>query len=230
MMDYYPEKWLWESSMQTQRARMILPLAWLVRIENTEEHREWLDRMVNELLRYQDETGAIREELGKGKGMFRELKQNADYGTDEGSLVFRNGEKVACLLYTCNFALFSLNEAAQATRNAKYKTAVNKLSNFITRIQVTSKQHKDLDGAWFRGFDYGRWDYWASNSDAGWGTWCTLTGWIQSWIVTTQVQIYQKQNFWDVTGYSSIGDTAGSVIKLMMDNKSQDKKQTDTRQ
>ncbi len=40
---------------------------------------------------------------------------------------------------------------------------------------------------------------WASNSDAGWGAWCTLTGWIQSWIVTTQAQIQQRENFWDVT-------------------------------
>lgn len=216
MMEYYPAKWLWGSSMQTQRARMILPLAWLVRIENTAEHREWLDRMVNELLKYQDETGAIREELGEGKGMFRELKKNSDYGTDEGSLIFRNGEKAACLLYTCNFALFSLNEAAEATGGKKYKEAVKKLSDFITRIQVTSVQHKDLDGAWFRGFDYGRWDYWASNSDAGWGTWCTLTGWIQSWIVATQTQIVQGQGFWDLTKKSRVAHTADAAIKLMM--------------
>ncbi|HYH56946.1 MAG TPA: hypothetical protein VD772_10060, partial [Anseongella sp.] len=215
-MDLYPGKWLWGSSMQTQRARMILPLAWLVKVENTEEHRAWLDKMVNELLKYQDESGAIREEIGKGKGRFRELSSNADYGTDESSLIFRNGEKAACMLYTCNFALFSLNEAAVATGNKKYSEAVEKLSRFLTRIQVNSEKHPDLDGAWFRAFDYGRWDYWASNADSGWGAWCTLTGWIQSWIVATQVQIEQGQSFWELTGNSGIADQAGPVIDQML--------------
>ena len=215
-MEGYPDKWLWGSSMQTQRARIILPLAWLVRVEDTPEHRQWLDKMVNEILKYQDESGAIMEELGKGKGMFRELKKNEDYGSDEGSLIFRNGEKVACMLYTCNFAVFSLNEAAAATGDKRYRDAANKLSDFLTRIQVQSEKHKDVDGAWFRAFDYGRWDYWASNSDAGWGAWCTLTGWIQSWIVTTQAQIQRRENFWDLTKNSAIGKPANAVIESMM--------------
>ncbi len=215
-MEAYPDKWLWGSSMQTQRARMILPLAWLVRVEDTEEHRRWLDKMVKEILQYQDESGAIREELGKGRGMFKPLNTNADYGSDEGSLIFRNGEKVSCMLYTCNFALFSLNEAAAATGNKLYSDAAEKLAQFLVRIQVQSTKHPDLDGAWFRGFDYGRWDYWASNSDAGWGAWCTLTGWIQSWIVTTQVQMLQKQSFWTLTQQSTIGKQAREVIAQML--------------
>jgi hypothetical protein len=216
MMNGYPEKWLWGSSMQTQRARMILPLAWLVRVEDTPEHRQWLDKMVTEILKYQDESGAIMEEIGKGKGHFKVLSSNSDYGTDEGSLIHRNGEKVSCMLYTCNFAIFSLNEAAQATGSQKYKDATAKLSDFLTRIQVQSSRHKDLDGAWMRAFDYGKWDYWASNADAGWGAWCTLTGWIQSWIVTTQTQILEKQSFWEVTKNSAINTPGKSVIKQMM--------------
>jgi len=86
----------------------------------------------------------------------------------------------------------------------------------LTRIQVQSSKHKDMDGAWFRAFDYGKWDYWASNSDAGWGAWCTLTGWIQSWIVTTQVQIQEKQSFWELTKTSGIGTAAKTVIGQMM--------------
>lgn len=215
-MDYYPEKWLWGSSLQTQRARMILPLAWLVRVEDTKEHREWLDKMVNEMLKYQDACGAIREEIGKGKGHFKELKSNDDYGTDEGSLIYRNGDPISCMIYTNNFAVFSLHEAARATGNPKYLAATNKLSDFLTRIQVRSTKHKDLDGAWFRGFDYGKWDYWASNSDAGWGAWCTLTGWIQSWIVTTQVQLQEKQSFWEITKQSKIAVAAKTIIPQMM--------------
>jgi hypothetical protein len=215
-MEAYPKNWLWGSSMQMQRARMILPLAWLVRVENTEQHRKWLDLMINEVEKYQDESGAIQEEIGQGKGSFKELKSNNDYGSDEGSMVFRNGEKASCMLYTCNFALFGLNEAVQATGNAHYKKVTSKLSDFLTRIQVNSTKHKDLDGAWFRGFDYGHWDYWASNSDAGWGTWCTLTGWIQSWIVTSQIQIQQHESFWDVAKKAPLSDPAKATINVMM--------------
>ncbi len=215
-MKDYPDKWKWGSSLQTQRARLILPLAWLVRVEDTPLHRRWLDEMVREMLKYQDESGAIREELGKGKGMFRELKSNNDYGSDEGSLISQNGQKISCMLYTNNFAVFSLHEAALATGNKGYMQSVKKLSDFLTRIQVQSSRHKDLDGAWFRAFDYGKWEYWASNSDAGWGAWCTLTGWIQSWIVTTQAEILQQQSFWDVTKNSGMRTTGMVVIDQMM--------------
>lgn len=215
-MEAYPKKWLWGSSLQTQRARMILPLAWLIRLENTAEHRRWLDIVASDMLAFQSETGAIREEIGEGKGMFKALKSNDDYGSDEGSLIFKNGEKISCQIYTNNFALFSLHEAALATGNTRYATATQKLSDYLTKIQVRSSKHSDLDGAWFRGFDYGKWEYWASNSDAGWGAWCTLTGWIQSWIVVTKVQILQKQSYWDLTQKPLIGSTAKQVIFQMM--------------
>lgn len=216
MMADYPDKWLWGSSLQTQRARLILPLAWLVRVSGTPEHRAWLDKIVEEMLRYQDASGAIQEELGKGKGLFKELKKNSDYGSDEGALITHNGQQIACMLYTNNFALFSLHEAAMATGNARYSEAVRKLSGFLTRIQITSTKHPDLNGGWFRAFDYGKWDYWASNSDHGWGAWCTLTGWIQSWILTSQIEILRKESYWDVTRRLKMGPVAKKVIEQMM--------------
>lgn len=214
-MDAYPAEWKWGSSMQTQRARMVLPLAWLLKLENTDEHRRWLDIVAADLLKAQVENGGIQEEIGTGKGHFRELKSNADYGTDESHLIFKNGDPVAEMLYTCNFALFSLNEAANVTNDAKYRTAVNKLSDFLIRIQVNSKLNKDIDGAWFRAFDYNRWDYWASNADIGWGAWGTLTGWTQSWIVATQVQILDKESYWDLTKNSGIKKVMDQTLQIM---------------
>ncbi|MFD0831881.1 hypothetical protein [Mucilaginibacter boryungensis] len=214
-MEAYPKKWLWGSSLQSQRAQMILPLAWLVRIEDTEEHRRWLDIVVSDMLRCQATCGAIREEVGEGKGQFKELKSNKDYGTDEGSMIFKNDDPVADMLAANNFALFSLNEAAHATGNRAYKAGVDKLSDFLTRIQINSEKYKDLDGGWFRGFDYSRWDYWASNSDAGWGAWCTLTGWSQSWIVATQVQVQENQSYWGLTRKSEINKYMQQTVKLM---------------
>mgnify|MGYP001556994392 FL=1 len=120
------------------------------------------------------------------------------------------------MLYTSNFRSFSLNEAAHATGNKKYKETVSKLSDFLTRSQVTSDVHKDLDGGWFRAFDYKRWDYWASNADAGWGAWSTLTGWIHSLIVSTQVLVERDQSYWDLTKKSTINKEMSSAVKTML--------------
>lgn len=199
-MEAYPDKWLWTNGIQQERARMILPLAWLVRIEDTEEHREWLDVVVRKVIENQANCGAIREELGgEESGMFGKAKSNREYGATEAPLIAENGDPVADMLYTSNFAFFALNEAAHSTGNKQYKEAVDKLSDFLIRIQVKSEKHPDLDGAWMRAFDYNRWDYWASNADAGWGAWSTLTGWIQSWIIGTQVLLEKNQSYWDVT-------------------------------
>ena len=63
-MAAYPDKWRWTNGIQQERARMLLPLAWLVRIEDSPEHRQWLKRMAEALLALQDECGALREEIG----------------------------------------------------------------------------------------------------------------------------------------------------------------------
>jgi hypothetical protein len=135
----------------------------------------------------------------------------------EAPLIFENGDPIADMLYTSNFAFFSLNEAAHATGNPEYKKAVEKLSDFLTRIQVRSEKFNDLDGAWFRGFEYNRWEYWASNADAGWGAWGTLTGWTQSWIVATQVVTAQDQNFWDLTRNAAVKKHLPATVELMFD-------------
>ena len=217
-MEGYPDKWLWTNGIQQERARMILPLAWLVRVEDTEEHRKWLDMVVTQLLVNQVESGAIREELGAGdKGRYGRTRSNKEYGLHEAPLIFENGDPIADMLYTSNFAFFSLNEAAHATGNPEYKKAVARLSDFLTRIQVKSEKYNDLDGAWFRAFEYERWEYWASNADVGWGAWGTLTGWTQSWIVATQVLTAQDQNFWDLTRNSGVKEHMSSTVELMFD-------------
>ena len=215
-MEGYPDQWLWTNGIQQERARMILPLAWLVRVEDTEEHRRWLDLVVTKLLENQVQSGAIREELGAGdKGRYGRTRSNKEYGLHEAPLIFENGDPIADMLYTSNFAFFSLNEAAHATGNPAYKKAVDQLSDFLTRIQVKSEKYKDLDGAWFRAFEYERWEYWASNADVGWGAWGTLTGWTQSWIVATQVLNTEDRSYWDLTRESSAGAHMPTVVDLM---------------
>ncbi|MCM1178477.1 MAG: hypothetical protein NC308_07015 [Clostridium sp.] len=217
-MDAYPDGWSWTNGIQQEKARMILPLAWLYRVSPTPEHREWLDFMVTEFLRNQVECGAIREELGDAsKGLFGRCRSNEAYGKEEAPLIFDNGDPVADMLYTGNFAFFGLNEAACATGDPDMLEAVEKLSDFMTRIQVRSDRFKNVDGAWFRAFNYRNWDYWASNADAGWGAQSTLTGWIQSWIVTTQALMEMETSFWDITSDSCIGKEDMDVIESMLE-------------
>ena len=215
-MEAYPTGWQWTNGIQQERARMILPLAWLARIEPTEQHLNWLNFMIDEVLKNQVECGAIREELGEpSTGWYNKTKSNEEYGKFEAPLIHDNGDPVADMLYTSNFAFFALNEAAFVTGKPEHKAAVQKLSDFLIRIQVRSEKFKDVDGAWFRAFNYDKWDYWGSNADAGWGAWCTLTGWIQSWIVTTQIMLEMNTTLWDIIQTHDI-ETEWVMVKKEM--------------
>lgn len=216
-MDGYPDKWKWANGIQQERARMILPLAWLVRVEDTEEHRSWLNLVCNDLLNNQVASGAIREELGSNdQGKYGAPTSNDKYGTNEAPLIHTNGDPVADMLYTSNFAFFSLNEAAQATGDAKLKDAVHRLGDFLVRIQSTSKGRADLDGCWFRAFDYNHWEFYGSNADHGWGAWGTITGWTQSFIVTTLALTHNETSYWDTTQGTSIGSGIEASWSLML--------------
>src|SRR5690606_17284353 len=132
------------------------------------------------LLALQDESGAIREELGNmEKGVFPPPRRNEDYGSNEASLIAKNGDKVSDLLYTTNFAFLGLHEAWYATKDVRIKEAADKLAEFLCRVQVKSEGYPELDGGWMRAFDFERFEHWGSNADAGWGAWAIESGWTQ---------------------------------------------------
>lgn len=206
-MKAYPDQWRWTNGIQQERARMILPLAWLVRVDDTPQHRAWLRLMADELLDKQDTCGAIREEVGGGAGgSYGPPRSNEDYGRHEATLLQKNGDPVCDLLYTTNFAFFALHEAAAATGETYYRDAEDKLAQFLCRIQAASKSRPEFDGAWFRAFEYDRWDYWASNADVGWGAWATETGWTQGWIAGVLALRQKNTSLWDLTADSRIAD------------------------
>jgi len=218
MMNAYPEEWHWTNGLQQERARMVLPLAWLLRVEDTPRHRDWFNQMINDLLSFQDKSGAIREDLGNvGHGRYGPPKSNADYGTNEAPLIQVNGDPIADMLYTSNFAFLSLTEAAAVSGDEKIKNAVNKLADFMVKIQVRSDSHPELDGVWFRAFEYNRWEYWGSNADLGWGVWSTETGWTQGWITTMLMMQELDTNLWDFTMESKIADKFEKYKNIMLE-------------
>jgi hypothetical protein len=205
LMQAYPARWEWCLRSGTiERARLLLPLAWLVRVADTPEHRAWLRTMVDDLTALQDATGAIRETIGDGG---EGLPSNAAYGTGEISLIQRNGDPIADMLYSCNFALLGLHEAAAATGDPRIAEAEEKLARFLCRIQVRSEAHPELDGAWYRAFDFRRWEYWASSADWEWGPWCTETGWCQPWIAGTLALRCRGTSLWDLVAKVDLRET-----------------------
>lgn len=216
-MEKYPADWIWTNGIQQERARMILPLAWLVRVEDTPEHRQWLLGICHDLLERQVACGALREELGEGnKGKYGAPASNKAYGHNEAPVIHENGDPMADMLYTSNFAFFALNEAAGVVQDSVVNEAVRKLSDFLVRIQSHSTLRPDLNGCWFRAFDYDAWEYYGSNADHGWGAWGTLTGWTQSFITTTLALRKSATTFWDLTQQSSVGANIGKEWSEML--------------
>ncbi len=204
-MAQHTDGWRWTNGLAQERARIVLPLAWLVRVEDTVEHRAMLDTAVQGLLSLQEPHGAIREELGvPGRGVFPPPQSNAAYGTNEASLIARDGDPVSDLLYTTNFAFLGLHEAAYATGDPTIRAAADRLAEFLCRVQVRSEGVPMVDGGWFRAFDFGRWEHWGSNADHGWGAWAIESGWTQGWITSVLALRQLDTSLWDLTRESRI--------------------------
>ena len=62
-----------------------------------------------------------------------------------------------------------MHEAAAATGDDRYAQSAAKMADFFIRTQTRSEAHPELDGTWYRGFDFKKWDYWASDGDCGLG-------------------------------------------------------------
>jgi len=205
-MQAYPDRWVYTTGLQQERAKMLLALAWLVRVDDSPRHREWLDRIAADLLSTQAPGGAIRDVIAPPGGPgYHPPATNDAYGTAEAPLIQSNDDSAADLLYTCNFAFLALHEAAAVTGDPRYRDAEDALAAFLCRSQITSDRHPELDGGWFRAFDLDAWEYWASSTDAGWGAWCLETGWSQSWITAVLALRALDTSLWDVAATSTIG-------------------------
>lgn len=211
-MRAYPEGWRWRDN--TERARMLLPLAWLVRVEDTPEHRQWLMRIADDLLQSQQPCGAIQERLGR-RGV---PASNEAYGTSETLLVQENDDPVSDQLYTNGFALLGLHEAAAATGDAKLTAAEDRLADYLVRIQNRSTRIPYLDGSWFRAFDFHRWECWGSSADIGWGAWSVEAGWGQAWSAATLALRARGTSLWELTSDSKVHQALPPVRSLMDQN------------
>ena len=204
-MKAYPDQWRWQHNIE--RARMLLCLAWLVRIEDTPQHRQWLLKVAGDLLADQQPSGAIYERLGRPHtGFYQAPQRNEEYGTGETPLLQQDGDPVSDQLYTAGFALLGLHEAIGATDDKSLKSAEDKLAEYLCRIQTRSERLPYLSGTWFRAFDDRRWEAWASSADIGWGAWSVESGWGQAWTAAVLALREQRATVWDYTADSHAHD------------------------
>ena len=221
MMDAYEkDQWVWTNGLQQERAKMILPLAWLVRLEPTEQHEQWLRQIIGDVMTFQDETGGIQERLGKGQGLFGSFKSNPAYGGAEAPVIQNNGDPCVDNLYTQPFAFLGLTEAARATSNdanrKEYETYLRKLTDFVVRTQQVSDVYPEFNGVWFRGFDYVKWETYGSDGDAGWGAWSTETGWTEAWLSSGVSLHIEDTCLWDLSESVVLTDDFAIVKEIML--------------
>jgi len=114
--------------------------------------------------------------------------------------------------------LLALHEAAAATNDPFYHQAEDKLAAFLCRVQTRSQRFPYLDGAWFRAFDYGRWDYWSGSGDIGWGAWCVEAGWGQAWATAALALRIRNTSMWEMTKGLDIARHLGPVRQQMAEN------------
>jgi hypothetical protein len=183
-MEAYPDL-RWTNGLTQEMARMLLPLAFLVRTQDSRRHRSWLDRVAGDLLSQMRPSGSIHELMGTlENGSYPSPRSNEEYGNSEASIIQDNGDPACDLLYTLGYALLGLHEAAAASDSAQLREAEDRLTSFLCRIQLVSEHHPFLNGAWMRSFDDEMWEYWGSCADQGWGAWSVETGWYNAWIAT----------------------------------------------
>jgi hypothetical protein len=222
-----PNEWHWSNGMQQERAKMILPLAWLLRTEPSDEHFAWLDRMVTDLTGYLDpDTGALADRFGdpsEGRGICGPFTENAQYGKHESPVIQENGDPCSDSLYTASFAMMTLLEAEAAAEATGYREAAARyracrlaLSDYHVRIQQVSERHPELDGVWFRGFDFKKWETYGSDGDAGWGVFCVETGWSQAWISAALSLSALGTSIWEYTKTTTVQGHLDAAVRLML--------------
>jgi hypothetical protein len=234
-MRYYPSQWRWTEYLSEEQARLILPLAWLVRADALRPegpnatHQGWLARLTTDYLARQQPAGGVQEWFGTpGLCDACPPPTNDAYGDGEAPLTQVNGDTVTDVLYSNNYALASLVEAAAAMAAsmeeggkdaeedayARLGAPADALATYIAATQITSDAFPGLDGSWMRGFDYTLWDFWGSASDWGWGPWSVETGWTTTWMAAALAARSRNTSLWDLTAGENSGVTPALFAKL----------------
>ena len=169
MMAVYPDM-LREISETEAMSRLVLPLALLFWATGEAKHKEFLYRVAEDLQRFRHKTGAYME---------WDTGYKANLNMTEGgecSLLTKNGDPVADLLYSLNWLPQGFIVAYFATGDDMFYDLWRGISRFMCTAQVKS-DNPAIDGAWARGYDLERLEIAGLPNDIGWGPWAIESGW-----------------------------------------------------
>lgn len=216
-MEKFPDKLNWQNSLSGEVTRLLLPLSFLQRVAPSEQHAQWLRRVVDATIEHQADCGAIRDFYGALElGHYPPPQSNEAYGTTEAPLIQNNGDPATDLLYTTNWAFIGLWEASLVLPDQDVQDAMAKLRDFLLRIQVRSEAHPNLDGTWLRSFDYEKWEYWGSSADVGWAAWCVESGWTNAWLASILILQERGESLLQLSSKDAFSAIAPALYEDMM--------------
>ena len=169
IMRVYP--WTAREHSQTQElCRLLLPLSVLVMHTQDALHRQWLDRVAEDLGRMEKNSGAFVE-YDEG---YTASCSRAESG--ECSVFSHNGDPVCDFLYSMNWLPVSLAAAWHATKDERYLEVYRRNTAFIASVQIESPDAK-LNGSWARAIDVETLEVNGVNNDRDWSIWTIESGW-----------------------------------------------------
>ena len=209
-------------SITDDQTRLMLPLAWRIRVEDTPAHRAELRECWAALKKTWNWAGAPTCTMSPWGQLCPAYNNNQCYGKGERSVCQETGDPASDVLYESNYLLLNLQEAfAAVTGEHDYIQHAKQLARYIVRIQATSTRYPQYSGTWFRGFDYSRWEVFGSNADWGWPAFDVETGWTVTWITAGLGirELPQYDSFWDlITARDLTGVGAKLCPEFFADN------------
>lgn len=175
IMAVYP-KTIREQSETQELCRLILPLAWLYWVTQNPKHRELLYQVTNDLQKMKHPNGAYLE-WDSDYSAACSQKENA-----ECSLLTKNGDPVADLLYSLNWLPLGFAQAYFVTEDPHFYGLWKEIATFMIRSQIHS-DNPVINGGWARGFDLDKMEVYGLPNDVGWGPWAIESGWTVSEIL-----------------------------------------------
>ena len=200
-------------SLTEELIRLLLPLAWRVRVEDTPAHRAELRECWAALKKTWAWAGVPTCTMSPYGQLCPSCTTNQCYGNGERSVCQETGDPASDVLYESNYLLLNLQEAFAATGEHDYAQHAEQLAQYIARIQASSTMYPQYHGTWFRGFDYSRWEVFGSNADWGWPAFGIETGWTVTW-VTAGLGIHelpQYKSFWELITARDLSAVAGRL-------------------
>ncbi len=169
LMSLYPET-VREHSETSELCRLILPLALLYGVTRAENHKEMLYRVFRDLQKHRHESGGYAE----WDSGYKAVCFNNEGG--ECSLLAKNGDPVADLLYSVNWLPLGFAVAFLITNDGCFYQAWREICEFFIKTQLITES-AETNGGWCRGIDLNRLEYFGIPHDVGWGPCCIETGW-----------------------------------------------------